>query len=126
MGALILVGVLFLVFIIMLIIGCISDKEVLIGIGASMGLISGVALFFMWISTLTLKEDWNKFQYDYEAMKGVIETQRMDEISPLERIQLVDKIMEYNTKISSHKAYNDNYWIGMWYSKEIGELEYIK
>jgi uncharacterized membrane protein len=35
------------------------------------------------------------------------------------------EIIEMNNKIDENKLYHDNIWIGVWYSKEIGNLKEI-
>ena len=62
---------------------------------------------------------------NYYSLKQNIEYNR-NNFSDFERVQLINKIDEFNKIISENKIKSKNLWYNMWYSKEIGELLYLK
>lgn len=39
---------------------------------------------------------------------------------------LVESVVDMNETIATHKAQSESKWVGLWYSKEIGQLEPIR
>lgn len=124
---------LIIIFVILFIVGIwacwYTNKNDYDGWNAASGIItfiSGVIIFGMVISLLTIKSDFKKNMLDYKALKELVEYQRKNDTSSLERASIADKMIENNNVINSHRAYHNSIWIGCWYSKEIANLEYIK
>lgn len=89
-------------------------------VGAFSGVILGVCLIY----TMTLKADFNKIEYEYNMNKETISYMRENQ-STYETMHLHQAIFEMNNKIAKHKAYHNNFWIGIYFSKRI-DLEPLK
>lgn len=66
----------------------------------------------------------NYFEYNLEYSqlvqnKQIIEYQERDSVA-------YTNIMKYNEAIRPHKEYADSFWFGIFYSKDIAELDYIE
>ena len=63
---------------------------------------------------------------NYHAVKTTIEQARLNKnISKFERIVATDRIIDINRTIERHKTFYDSIWVGIWYSEEIGNLDYV-
>lgn len=63
---------------------------------------------------------------DYYALKELVESNRMEDLAPIERIGILEKIHTNNRIINFHRAYIDNIWLNWWCSEEIAQLPYLK
>lgn len=94
--------------------------------GLFMAIIGGIIAFSCFATLVTINKDFEKKIEDYHALKELIEYQRSADLSEFERMKLIEMIHENNKVINKHKVYHDNIWVGLWNSKEIGELEHLK
>lgn len=61
-----------------------------------------------------------------EAFKFTLKNERVDSISPLERIQLTNQVIEWNLWIADAKYWAQNPWTNIFYNKKVLTLEPIK
>lgn len=62
---------------------------------------------------------------DYNSLKGIIDNHNSS-IEVFRGSCLLNPIQEMNHTINEHRYNCDNFWNGVNYSKEIGDLEYLK
>lgn len=90
-----------------------------------MSIIFGLALSISLLCTINLQRGFKTQIANYHALKEIIECNR-DTMSEFERVDLIKQIHENNKVINEHKNYNGSFWTGIYYSEEIGNLEYLK
>lgn len=90
------------------------------------GIIIGAVILILIIISIELERGFQEKIYNYNSLKTVIETQRIEDLSGFERVQIIDKIIKTNNMINIHIVYKDSFWVGIWHSEEISKLEYLK
>lgn len=124
MGLIIISGVLMIIFIAI----CFIIDDYHINAQMFCGIISFLSTMIFIVSlcgTINLQRRFDKNIANYNSIKEVIEYNR-SEMSEFERVQLIEEIQETNKTINEHRYYYDNFWTGIYYSKEIGDLKYLK
>lgn len=122
MGVIIIEIILFIIGIIL----CIWGSNVFDGVGRliiGMALVAfiGLALFVELIVILFKPLDYKNFKIEYETIKQTITTSQ-----DIRDTNYTQKMIEINTEINVNKEFSDNQWVGIFYSKQIGELEMLK
>lgn len=122
MGVIIIEIILFIIGIIL----CIWGSNVFDGIGRliiGIALVAfiGLALFLELIVVLLKPLDYKNFKIEYETIKQTITTSQ-----DIRDTNYTQKMIEINTEINVNKEFSDNQWVGIFYSKQIGELEILK
>lgn len=93
--------------------------------------IFGLALGFIgWLVVIPVlmsrTQDTKKMLADYNQDKIKIEVaSTTDNISPQERKDAIDLAMKDNSIINDHRIWIDNFWVGWFFYKEVGELPLI-
>lgn len=124
MGILIITGILFITGVIWWIVT--GKKWLYPSDGAIITtVISGAILIVECISIVSAQSDFKKKIMDYHALEKLLESHRY-EMNPMDRVYVIHDIHENNRVINAHRAHCDSFWIGLWYSEEIGNLEYLK
>jgi hypothetical protein len=67
--------------------------------------------------------EYVKFLYDIDSSQ--IENVKNQSISTSERENLLKIVTDTNSKICTNKLYYNNFWIGIFYSKEISDLKLL-
>lgn len=63
---------------------------------------------------------------DYHALKTTVQNARENNnVSEYEKATILQDIIENNKIIEENKRLSDNFWVGVFYSKTLGELDYI-
>ena len=89
-------------------------------LGWVLGVISAFALAVALIALLVRQSEFDYTKEQYYNLKSQVEYVETDII--LNDANLRNQVFEMNNKISSHKVYSRNWWVGTYYSKEIGNL----
>ena len=112
---------LFILSIIFIYIGTDSYEDWLGIIGVCLALVIGVSLIIE-ISILIFKPiDYKNFKIEYDVVKETI-TNSED----IRDTNYTQKLIEINTEISKHKEYIDSCWIGIFFNKNIAQLELLE
>lgn len=126
MGIILLTAIIFIIFIVLSYLSEKYDWDGLQCFSWVVIVFSGVILIIELLCLIDLDRSFQKRIDEYNSIKQTIEYSRDNDLSEFERIQLIDKIFKINEEIASHKNYHDSFWTGLYYSKELGELDYIK
>ncbi len=122
MGVIIIEIILFVIGIILCIWGSNDfDGVGRLIIGMTLVAFIGLALFVEFIVILLKPLDYKNFKIEYETIKQTITTSQ-----DIRDTNYTQKIIEINTEINVNKEFSDNQWVGIFYSKQIGELEILK
>lgn len=123
MGLLIITGILFITGVIWWIVtGRWSDPS---GGAIITTVISGAILIVECLTIALAQSGFKKNIMDYHALEMLLESHR-NEMNPMDRVYVIHDIHANNRVINAHRAHCDSFWIGLWYSEEIGNLEYLK
>ena len=82
-----------------------------------------ISAFVLAVALIALPIQQSEFDYtkeEYYNLKVQVEYVESDIV--LNDANLRNQVLEMNNKISSHKVYSRNWWVGVYYSKEIGNL----
>jgi hypothetical protein len=123
MGFIILLIVLIVLSIIIIIISNNKNLDLLNFVGVVVVSISTMALIIMLLILPTMKSDFEQYKNEYQTTKMLIDSYKGEEYGNINA--LTEKIIYVNDKIASHKAGSKNFWINIWYSEEVGNLEPI-
>lgn len=92
----------------------------------SIGIIFSIIYIFMFVSLYSTNiKNQIKIQ-EYYALRQAIDYARVKDLSSFERIKVIDSINEMNNTIAKHRIKHDSFIYGLWNSKEIANLEYLK
>lgn len=125
MGLIIISGVLMVLFIALCFIIDIDDNFGVHTLSCIIAFFSAATFIASLCCTINLQREFDKQIANYNSLKEIIECSR-SEMSEFERVQLIQQIQENNRAINEHRYFHDNFWTGIYYSKEIGDLEYLK
>ena len=89
-------------------------------LGWVLGVISAFALAVALIALLIRQSEFDYTKEQYYNLKSQVEYVESDIV--LNDANLRNQVLGMNNKISSHKVYSRNWWVGTYYSKEIGNL----
>lgn len=124
MGLLIITGILFITGVIWWIVT--GKKWLYPSDGAIITtVISGAILIIECLTIALAQSGFKKNIMDYHALEMLLESHR-NEMNPMDRVYVIHDIHVNNRVINTHRAHCDSFWIGLWYSEEIGNLEYLK
>lgn len=87
--------------------------------------IAGLLLTICIGLTLNFNNQLNQIKSQYNSLKEQIEYAKVNN-NDFERFYLIEDMKKINAQIKNHKIYHNNFWIGIWHSEEIGNLEYLK
>lgn len=87
----------------------------------SFGIVFSTVFIAMIISTINLNYEFDYIKEEYGNLKQQVEYVRKDNVVTSENLR--NQVLEMNNKISEHKIYSKNMFIGIYYSKDIGNLE---
>lgn len=118
------------VFIVVCVILCDIDECKWYGLLGTLGsVILSFALIVCVVLVIGEHACADKHYADLTAKKEVIEY-RLNEIDNDENLLVnggtYTDLIEYNESIRSYKTYSDSFWIGLFYSDKIAELDYIE
>ena len=65
--------------------------------------------------------DYKNFKIEYETIKETVTSSK-----DMRDTNYTQKLIEINTEISTNKAFADSQWVGVFYNKQIAELEPLK
>ena len=120
MGIFILLGCLVIFGFFMAYFGDYYEVFLLECIGRVAGIISSFILVILLCFLPTLQSDFDYTKEKYYNLKSQVEYVESDMI--FNDANLRNQVLEMNNKIASHKVYSKNWWIGKFYSEEIGNL----
>lgn len=124
MGLLIITGILFITGVIWWIVT--GKKWLYPSDGAIITtVISGAILIIECLTIALAQSGFKKNIMDYHTLEMLLESHR-NEMNPMDRVYVIHDIHVNNRVINAHRAHCDSFWIGLWYSEEIGNLEYLK
>lgn len=124
MGILIITGILFITGVIWWIVT--GKKWLYPSDGAIITtVISGAILIIECLTIALVQSGFKKNIMDYHALEMLLESHR-NEMNPMDRVYVIHDIHVNNRVINAHRTHCDSFWIGLWYSEEIGNLEYLK
>ena len=89
-------------------------------IGMALIFFVGLALLTEFIIILFKPLDYKNFKIEYETIKQTITTSQ-----DIRDTNYTQKIIEINTEINVNKEFSDNQWVGVFYNKQIAELELL-
>lgn len=100
-------------------------------VGIVGAVISGFAILLMVLVWVFAPLSWAGQVARYEAIKTTIESARVNnDPGSLERVaietRIYDDLMSVNKNLATHKRFHDSRWVGIWYSTDIAELEFIR
>lgn len=106
------------------IVGARNDDGLAIGIGLTLAIASTV-MFFEATRFITSKDDKvvefiADRNFHQEIISGLQDGASFETIN-----RLVSEAEKINAEIERNREYADNFWVGIWYSKEMAELELI-
>ena len=118
-----------LLFIILFVIGFFTDDEVIMSLSAIFGLLFIVIMLTIIIMYACTKEnDKLVAEEEYRALTYKVEYCQ-DEFGLLSA-DIVDDVCEWNKKVTKHKKYEKNFWVGIFYPNGIYDecqtIEYEK
>lgn len=125
MGLIIISGIVAIIGIILCIISDRGYPTTKGFIGSALAIFSGGFFLVSLCILIDLQGSFDEEISDYYALKEVIEYNRSS-MSEFERVGVIELIHKKNCTINDHKIWYDNFWVGVYFSKEIGELEYLK
>lgn len=99
-----------------------SDVVMPFGISA---FISLAVLIASLISLIGIQSKFKQIVYEYEMQQEVLDNTR-EHNSSYEVFQITPAIFNTNKTIAKHRAYHDNWWIGIYYSEKVGNLKPLK
>ena len=94
------------------------------GFGSAMFVCGLVTLIFVGITLIGKKADFRRYEYEYNSTKALVETVDLNNYGNVGPV--LEKVISINDRIANHKAYSKTFWLGLWYSEKIGNLEPIK
>lgn len=77
------------------------------------------------IPLMDIQNKFNQIVYEYEMQQEVLDNTR-EHNSSYEVFQITPVIFNTNKTIAKHRAYHDNWWIGIYYSEKVGNLKPLK
>lgn len=89
--------------------------------GWTLTLGGGFIIVTMLITAATLETEFAYTEDQYNNLKEQLEYVERDDIVTGENLR--NQVLDMNNTISKHKRYSQNWWVGMWHSKRIGNLE---
>lgn len=114
---------------IILYFGIIKNFYLCDGLEFTLGLLSiaSIVTFSLLLVTAALVPiQVQGFKSYYQAVSVTIDQARANEdVSKYERVAMIEKIIAINKTIEAHKTFHDSIWVGVWYRKEIADLDYI-
>jgi len=119
-----LFGVLLAVCIGLIIWGNHSWIDWMEAVGVVGGLLDLVAFIVALCCTMTLQDDFDYIESQYNNLKEQIEYCDRDDI--VTDGNLRKQVLDMNNTIAKHREYCHNAWIGVYYSEHIGSLENLK
>ena len=88
------------------------------------GLFSSGVFVIMLMFAMTLSTQFDYTEEKYNNLKQQLEYVEYDDVVTSENLR--NQVLDMNNEISHHKCYAKNFWVGMWYSKAIGQLQPLK
>ena len=90
-------------------------------------LVAGLTVITMIVLALLVPLQAESKIADYEALRYTIQDARnINQEIDLERAGILKDIIENNRVIERNKKLSQNFWVGIWYSEEVGRLTPIK
>lgn len=123
MGFIILCSILLLLSIIGIIISDKVDFDALNFSSWCILAMSAIALITLLLTLTTVSSDFKSYKIEYQTTKMLVDSYKGEEYGNVNA--LTEKIIYINDKIAEHKAYSKNFWVNIWYSEEVGNLEPI-
>lgn len=123
MGYIILLIVLVVLSIISIKIAGKKNLEVLGFASIVMIVINTLVLITMLFILSAMKPTFETYKNEYQVTKMLVDSYKGEEYGNVNA--LTEKIIYVNDKIASHKAGSKNFWVNIWYSEEVGNLEPI-
>ena len=77
------------------------------------------------IPLMDIQNKFNQIVYEYEMQQEVLDNTR-EHNSSYEVFQITPVIFNTNKTIAKHRAYHNNWWVGIYYSEKVGNLKPIK
>lgn len=74
----------------------------------------------LFCSIIGVKEENQAIVYEYQATKNILENYEAGDYG--NSAALMDKVIELNQEIASHKAKWNSRWVGVWYSEDVAKL----
>ena len=119
----ILIGAILILSIICIIIGERIYSDVFNILGGIFGIISLTIILGMIFTLINIDKEFEATINEYEVLKAQVECYKPGDYGNASEI--MSKTLHMNSLIAKHKALSDSNWSGLWYSKEIGNLEPI-
>lgn len=114
---------------IILYFGIIKNYSLCDGLEFTLGLLSiaSIVTFSLLLVTAALVPvQVQGFKSNYQAVSITIDQARANEdVSKYERVAMIENIIAINKTIEKHRTFHDSIWMGVWYRKEIADLDYI-
>lgn len=88
-----------------------------------LGLLSSIGSGVSVCTWATNSSDLSQQLSDYKTVKW--QTGKIEKVH-VNDIPVIIQAQRWNEKIQEHRDKKDSYWVGLWYLKEIAELEPIK
>lgn len=77
------------------------------------------------IPLMDIQNKFNQIVYEYEMQQEVLDNTR-EHNSSYEVFQITPVIFNTNKTIAKHRAYHNNWWVGIYYSEKVGNLKPLK
>ena len=114
---------------IILYFGIIQRFHLCDGLEFTLGITALCTLFAFIIFCITaalVPIETRSFKAEYTAISTTLDSARAnDDISKYERIASIERIIKINETIEKHRTFHSSIWLGLWYRKEIADLDYI-
>ena len=120
MGLFIVLGMVLVLGFFAAYVGVYYDCDILDTIGWISSIASSVGFVIALLFLPTLQSEFDNTKEQYYNLKAQVEYVESDIV--LNDANLRNQVLEMNNKISTHKVYSRNWWVGVYYSKEIGNL----
>ena len=105
---------------------CIIKKEYEGEIAGILSIMSGIALLIAALVIFTGPTRTRGDIAQFKAFKETVASQRIDSISPLERLEITKKILEENEWLAGEQYWAQTLWMNWTYDKDILKLTPIK
>ena len=89
-------------------------------LGMLLDIFTGLTLLIMGMVILFKPYDYKQFKIEYETVQAMITTSE-----DVRDTNYTQKLIEINTEINTNKEFINNPWIGLFYNKQIAELELL-
>ena len=114
---------------IILYFGIIQRFHLCDGLNFTLGFIAfcTLAAFVIFCITAALVPiETRSFKAEYTTISTTLDSARAnDDISKYERVASIERIFKINETIEKHRTFHSSIWLGLWYRKEIADLDYI-